>query len=188
MKKFLNYINEENYECFVNVNTKEELENKIAEYLQNEDLEVEDLEMNWTGEGEYCLVGKDFGVNVVCRVEECVENELYNFEFPFSLNLDLFKNFSKWVKDTKEAEKCKYIYLVNHNKHVATPNEYEIQYILYSSKKISNVIEYLSNEEDLFIGEFGELGANYFVEELEEFDIECLTQYKVSEDLKTIIK
>ncbi|MGI4915700.1 hypothetical protein ACRV3X_10625 [Clostridioides difficile] len=55
-------------------------------------------------------------------------------------------------------------------------------------KKISNVIEYLSNEEDLFIGEFGELGANYFVEELEEFDIECLTQYKVSEDLKTIIK
>ncbi|EQG38293.1 TPA: hypothetical protein KRH68_000718 [Clostridioides difficile] len=186
MKKFLNYINEENYDYFVNANTKEELENKIQEYLNDEDLDIEDLDINWTGKGEYCLVGKNFGVNIICKVEECVENELDNFEFPFNLNLDIFNNFDKWVKEIKETEKYKYIYLINHNRHVVTPNEYQIEYILYSNKEINNPIEYLLNEEDLFIGEFGEFGANYFVEELEDFSIECLTQYKVSEDLKTI--
>ena len=79
-----------------------------------------------------------------------------------------------------------YIYLINHNKRITIPNEYKIEYILYSNKEISNPIEYLL-EKELFIGEFGVLGANYFVEELEELDIECLTQYKVSEDLKTIV-
>ncbi|HBG1807853.1 TPA: hypothetical protein KPI33_004146 [Clostridioides difficile] len=46
MKKFLNYINEENYDYFVNANTKEELENKIQEYLNDEDLDIEDLDIN----------------------------------------------------------------------------------------------------------------------------------------------
>lgn len=186
MKNFLNYVNEENYECFVSADTKEELENKINEYLNDEDLGIEDLDINWLGEGEYCLVGKKFGLNMVCKVEEFVENELDNFEFPLSLNMDLFKNFTKWVKDIKETEKCEYIYLINHNKRTTIPNEYKIEYILYSNKEISNPIEYLL-EKELFIGEFGVLGANYFVEELEELDIECLTQYKVSEDLKTIV-
>ncbi|EGT4145751.1 TPA: hypothetical protein KPF99_003562 [Clostridioides difficile] len=111
MKNFLNYVNEENYECFVSADTKEELENKINEYLNDEDLGIEDLDINWLGEGEYCLVGKKFRLNMVCKVEECVENELDNFEFPLSLNMDLFKNFTKWVKDIKETEKCEYIYI-----------------------------------------------------------------------------
>lgn len=182
--EFIKKCNEENYEYPVSVTSEKELINKMKEYLIKEGLE-EDMEVCWEGEGEYCLVGRTFGINNVCKIETCIENELENFEFPFNINLDFFKDFNKWMNDIKKENKCNYIYLVNHVIHRVIPNEYIIKYILCSNNKIENPMNLLL-EKGIFVGEFDSLGANYFVEELEEFDIECLTQYKIDDDIRFI--
>lgn len=183
--EFIKKCNKENYECLVSATSEKELINKMKEYLIKEGLE-EELDINWEGEGEYCLVGRNFGINNVFKIETCVENELENFDFPFNINLDFFKDFNKWVNDIKKENKCNYVYLVNHVIHIVVPNEYIIKYILCSNNKIENPINLLL-ERGIFVGEFNSLGANYFVEEIEELDCgEGITQYKTDDDIRFI--
>ncbi|HBG2405024.1 TPA: hypothetical protein ACMU2U_001418 [Clostridioides difficile] len=188
--EFIKICNEENYECPVSATSENELINKMKKYLINEGLEEEEeateLDTHWEGEGTYCLVGRGFGINSVYKIEVCVENELENFNFPFNINLDFFKDFNKWVNDIKKENKCNYIYLVNHVIHRVVPNEYIIKYILCSNNKIENPINLLL-ERGIFVGEFDSLGANYFVEEIGELDCgEGITQYKIDADIKFI--
>ena len=80
----------------------------------------------------------------------------------------------KW----KDEEGYKYIYFVTHQNHVKTPHEFVVIATVYSNNKIDNMFEYLKENENFEIGEFGILGCNHFVQECEDFDIEKIGQYK----------
>lgn len=188
IEKFIMSINADNYEHFIFASNKKELIENMKRYIVEEyEEEYTSEEINeliyWEGEGMYALAGYAFGCERIESVESILEKELFNHNqesnFPFSLNVETFSNFENWVEQIKCEEGFKYIYIICHNQY--TNDKYTLEYLVYSQKKIDNLIEFVNEEENIFIGEFGELGSNYFVEELSEFNPIEIAQYDCSD-------
>lgn len=188
IKDLIIKLNEENYHNFIEAASKEDLANEMYKYLlennliEENEVTIKDVEsyINWKGEGMYVLVGWNFGCKNIEKIETIFDTEIDTIDFPFSFSSQAITDFEVWVKNIKKDEGYKYIYFVCHNKHVVVPNEYRLDYIVKSNHKIDDVIEYLKDKENIFVGEFETLGANYFVEELADFDVSEVSQYDFS--------
>lgn len=189
MEKLIMELNEENYDNFINVDSKEELADEMYKYLLENDLiekdetTVEDVKgyINWEGKGTYALAGWNFECKSIMKIETIFDNEVAAIDLPFSISSQTIIDFKTWVENIKKDEGYKYIYFVCYNKHVVVPNEYRLDYIVKSNYKIDDVIGYLKDKKDIFIGEFEIVGANYFVEELADFDVSEISQYDFSD-------
>lgn len=182
---FISKMNEDNYDYFKSASTKEELGIDIYKHLLDNELiigdennlsSIEEL-IEWEGQGEYVLSGWGNSCCSIIKLEKALECELGSLDFPFLIDSDVFLNNKKWVESVKKDEGFKHIYLVYYMVHVNTPYQYHLTHIVKSNKQIENVINYLNENKDIFIGEFGTLGANHFVEELEELSVYNLDQY-----------
>lgn len=143
----------------------------------------------WDGEGAYCLAGANWGAAHIVKVNECVECELKNIDnFPIKLSIDFFNNTKEYIKEWKKDEGIKYMYLVTWVKVTGEPY-YRIEYVVESSEEMSDVevFEYLNDERGIFVGEFNQLGCNYFIEEIEDFDSDLFTRYDTREGYKLVI-
>lgn len=140
--------------------------------------------IEWKGAGEYCLVAASFGEPNIMFVDDLLIHELKNVEFPISFEAELFDNTKEYISNWKKSQGYKYVYFVTFIHHVSVP-EYTIEYVVYSNEKIDDVLETVYEERGIFIGEFNQLGTNYFSEEAEDFDIDDLVRYNFAE-YKTI--
>lgn len=178
-------LNEENYENFIEADSKEELANAMYKYLlennliEENEITTEDVKsyIQWEGKGVYALSGWSFGCKGIMKIETIFDSEIDAIDFPFTISSQAIIDFSTWVEDIKKEEGYEYIYFVCHNRHVVVPSEYRLEYIVKSNRKINDVIGYLKDEQNIFVGEFETVGANYFVEEISDFDISDINQY-----------
>ena len=167
-------------------------EEKYEEDLYNEKREhIKDMLM-WEGKGAYCLVGANWGESHIAKVDECLKCELENINgaeyFPIRLSIDFFNNTKEYIKKWKKDNNIKYMYLVTWVHVVGNPY-YRVEYVVESNKEMSEaeVFEYLNDERCIFVGEFNQLGCNYFIEEIEDFDSDLFTRYDTREDYELII-
>ena len=167
-------------------------EEKYEEDLYNEKREhVKDMLM-WEGKGTYCLAGVNWGESHIAKVDECLKCELENINdaeyFPVRLSIDFFNNTKEYIKKWKKDNNIKYIYLVTWVHVVGNPY-YRVEYVVESNKEMSEaeVFEYLNDERGIFVGEFNQLGCNYFIEEIEDFDSDLFTRYNTREGYKLVI-
>ena len=167
-------------------------EEKYEEDLYNEKREhIKDI-LVWEGKGVYCLAGVNWGESHIAKVDECLKCELENINgaeyFPVRLSIDFFNNTKEYIKKWKKDNNIKYMYLVT-LVHVVGNPYYRVEYVVESNKEMSEVevFEYLNDEKDIFVGEFNQLGCNYFIEEIEDFDADLFTRYDTREDYELII-
>ncbi|NFN06103.1 hypothetical protein FDB50_15470 [Clostridium botulinum] len=187
--EILKNVNPENYEFWCEeAKTEDELKSKVLQfekkYCEEYDIDQEDfnpIELRFNGSGIYDIAGLEFGSGCALKIEEIFNNELISFEdkFPFTINLDFFSDNEKWKKEVKKSEQYKYIYLINHCTHVTVPHKYRTDYVIFSDNELSeeNIKDYFE-ENEIFIGEFGQFFANYFIEELNKVDPEQILKYE----------
>lgn len=136
--------------------------------------------IEWKEEGQYCLVGYAWGSPSIMNTNTLLEYELDNLDFPIPLDLEFFTNTEDYILKWKKSEEYKYVYLITFVCHVGEP-WFHISHVVYSNRKINDVIKTVYEEKGIFIGEFNTLGSNYIVEEVEDFDINNFTKYKFEE-------
>ena len=167
-------------------------EEKYEEDLYNEKRDHVKGMLVWEGKGAYCLAGVSWGESHIAKVDECLKCELENINgaeyFPIRLSIDFFNNTKEYIKEWKKDEGIKYMYLVTWVKVTGEPY-YRIEYVVESNKEMSDVevFEYLNDERGIFVGEFNQLGCNYFIEEIEDFDSDLFTRYDTREGYKLVI-
>ena len=165
-------------------------EEKYGEEVYKEKkFHIEEHLLEWSGKGAYCLVGVNWGESRILKVDECLECELENIQnFPIKVTIDFFNNTKEYIKEWKKDMDVKYMYLINWVK-VTGESYYKIEYVVESNKQMSDIelLEYLYEERGIFVGEFNQLGCNYFVEEIEEFDTDLFTRYNTRDDYELII-
>ena len=138
------------------------------------------------------MAGVNWGESHIAKVDECLKCELENINgaeyFPVRLSIDFFNNTKEYIKKWKKDNNIKYMYLVT-LVHVVGNPYYRVEYVVESNKEMSEVevFEYLNDEKDIFVGEFNQLGCNYFIEEIEDFDADLFTRYDTREDYELII-
>ena len=176
---FVIYIDEDD---FLNENGDLDEENYRQEIFNEKRNYIENL-IEWEGAGEYCVAGANFGYTSIIKVETCLKNELDDVcNFPINLDVEFFNNTEEYIKKLKKEEGYRYIYFVTHNNFVN--NYYRIRFVVYSNEEMSDteIFEYLYNERGIFVGEFSQLGCNYFVEEIEQFDVDLFDRYNTREE------
>ena len=167
-------------------------EEKYEEDLYNEKRDHVKGMLVWEGKGAYCLAGVSWGESHIAKVDECLKCELENINeaeyFPIRLSIDFFNNTKEYIKEWKKDEGIKYMYLVTWVNVVGNPY-YRVEYVVESNKEMSDVevFEYLNDERGIFVGEFNQLGCNYFIEEIEDFDSDLFTRYDTREGYKLVI-
>lgn len=162
MNRILEILNEENYEDIeLYANTKEELENKVIEYFQENDEEftINDVEnIAWQGEGSYSIGGKPLGEIYVELTSECQKLEFKNIA---SLK-DNFYVADKIYFDNDEIEILDEFSMKTYGKHCISEDEYNYKQELKKRYNFSDdLIEKIINKQE---------GVCYFQENLEEQD------------------
>lgn len=196
--EWLKTLNDENYECAMDVVTKEELVEKAIKYFDDNEMFEKIVELDrddfgseeefneeeirekkkyidslieWKGKGQYCLASYYWNCPYISLTKGLLENELLNIDdFPIPLSLELLENPKKYIKEWKKEEGYKYVYLVSYNN--INQSRYEIKYLVYSNNQLDDVFQVLLDKKDISL-----FNSSYFSEEIEEFDIDEFKSY-----------
>lgn len=207
-EELLSELNTEEYECYRDCSTKEELIQEVISHIEEtyenfgfgideSDYDDEDIyneavcnnqkkyiedRLRWSGKGSYAIrMSYDLNNFEINKIDNFLNDELEELNFVTNLNIKAVNNPVAFMQNWKDEEGYNYIYLISHIVHIKIPYEYSISAVVYSNKKIDNVIEYLKENEAIEIGEFGILGANHRVDECEDFDMSKIAQYKLND-------
>lgn len=185
-EEFLFKLNEENYSNSIYTKTIEELKEKFEEYLQEygreDEKEISEEDIFWEGEGYYTMVG--YGIiedYTITPSYKALEKELDYIEcFPFDVTLDTIYDSEKYFKNFKKEKGYKKIYLISHINRVGIPKN-RLAYVVYSNENIEDIIDYLHEEKNMFIGDCNISGANYSVKEVCDLDEDYFLRSEESE-------